>query len=78
MCPPACSDFPGALTTHCMAWEWQGGDTVPAQVSLGPRETSAVLRGLRAGTEYMVTVTAQYANSIGESVSSRARTRECL
>ncbi|KAK2534726.1 Col7a1 [Columba livia] len=45
------------------------------EVSLGPRETSAVLRGLRAGTEYMVTVTAQYANSIGESVSSRARTQ---
>lgn len=36
-----------------------------------------MLRGLRAGTEYLVTVTAQYANSIGESVSGRARTREC-
>ncbi|XP_051483825.1 collagen alpha-1(VII) chain [Apus apus] len=45
------------------------------EVSLGPRETSAVLRGLRTGTEYLVTVTAQYANSIGESVSSRARTQ---
>lgn len=60
-----------------VAWGWRGGDTVPAQVSLGPRETSAVLRGLRVGTEYLVTVTAQYANSIGESVSGRARTREC-
>ncbi|NXD66125.1 CO7A1 protein, partial [Eolophus roseicapillus] len=46
------------------------------EVSLGPRETSAVLRGLRAGTEYLVTVTAQYANSIGESVSGRVRTRD--
>ncbi|NXG56027.1 CO7A1 protein, partial [Hemiprocne comata] len=45
------------------------------EVSLGPRETSAVLRGLRTGTEYLVTVTAQYTNSIGESVSSRARTQ---
>ncbi|KAJ7406919.1 hypothetical protein WISP_130785 [Willisornis vidua] len=45
------------------------------EVSLGPRETSAVLRGLRVGTEYLVTVTAQYANSIGESVSGRARTQ---
>ncbi|XP_065543694.1 collagen alpha-1(VII) chain [Lathamus discolor] len=45
------------------------------EVSLGPRETSAVLRGLRAGTEYLVTVTAQYANSVGESVSGRARTQ---
>ncbi|KAM4654580.1 collagen alpha-1(VII) chain [Amazona ochrocephala] len=45
------------------------------EVSLGPRETSAVLRGLRAGTEYLITVTAQYANSVGESVSGRARTQ---
>ena len=29
------------------------------------------------GTEYLVTITAQYANSVGESVSGRARTREC-
>ncbi|NWH76187.1 CO7A1 protein, partial [Piaya cayana] len=45
------------------------------EVSLGPRETSTVLRGLRMGTEYLVTVTAQYANSIGESVSGRAHTQ---
>ncbi|KAF4799411.1 hypothetical protein TURU_054803 [Turdus rufiventris] len=45
------------------------------EVSVGPRETSTVLRGLRVGTEYLVTVTAQYANSIGESVSGRARTQ---
>ncbi|NXY20585.1 CO7A1 protein, partial [Atrichornis clamosus] len=45
------------------------------EVSMGPRETSTVLRGLRLGTEYLVTVTAQYANSIGESVSGRAQTQ---
>ncbi|XP_062441893.1 collagen alpha-1(VII) chain [Rhea pennata] len=44
------------------------------EVSLGPRETSAVLRGLRPGTEYLVTVTAQYAGGAGESASGRART----
>ncbi|XP_078518525.1 collagen alpha-1(VII) chain [Lissotriton helveticus] len=37
-------------------------------------ETTAVLRGLRAGTEYAITVIAQYANSIGESVSGSGRT----
>lgn len=56
--------------------QWHRGDTAPTQVSVGPRETSTVLRGLRAGTEYLVTVTAQYANSVSESVSARARTRE--
>ncbi|NWX28551.1 CO7A1 protein, partial [Notiomystis cincta] len=45
------------------------------EASVGPRETSTVLRGLRVGTEYLVTVTAQYANSIGESVSGRAWTQ---
>ncbi|KAL2299817.1 hypothetical protein Nmel_012667 [Mimus melanotis] len=45
------------------------------EVSVGPQETSTVLRRLRVGTEYLVTVTAQYANSIGESVSGRARTQ---
>ncbi|RLV99448.1 hypothetical protein DV515_00009730 [Chloebia gouldiae] len=45
------------------------------EVSVGPRETNTVLRGLRVGMEYLVTVTAQYANSIGESVSGRARTQ---
>ncbi|TRZ13503.1 hypothetical protein HGM15179_013603 [Zosterops borbonicus] len=45
------------------------------EVSMGPRETSTVLRGLHAGTEYLVTVTTQYPNSIGESVSGQARTQ---
>lgn len=75
---PTCLLSPwGPPAALCVAWGWRGGDTVPVQVSLGPRETSTVLRGLRVGTEYLVTVTAQYANSIGESVSGRARTREC-
>lgn len=46
------------------------------QVSVGPGETNAVLRGLKGATEYLVTVIAQYANSIGESVSSKGRTRK--
>lgn len=50
--------------------------TVVGQINVAPKETSAVLRGLRPGTEYLVTIIAQYANSIGESVSSRGRTRE--
>nr|XP_020653718.1 collagen alpha-1(VII) chain [Pogona vitticeps] len=45
------------------------------EVSLGAGETSTTLRGLRGGTEYMVTVIAQYANSIGESVSGKGRTQ---
>ncbi|RMC00145.1 hypothetical protein DUI87_23556 [Hirundo rustica rustica] len=45
------------------------------EVSVGPQETSTVLWGLHVGTEYLVTVTAQYTNSIGESVSGRARTQ---
>ncbi|KYO29739.1 collagen alpha-1(VII) chain isoform B [Alligator mississippiensis] len=45
------------------------------EINVAPKETSAVLRGLRPGTEYLVTIIAQYANSIGESVSSRGRTQ---
>uniref|UniRef100_A0A8C3RII3 Collagen alpha-1(VII) chain n=1 Tax=Chelydra serpentina TaxID=8475 RepID=A0A8C3RII3_CHESE len=44
------------------------------EVSLSPGETSAVLSQLRGGTDYLVTVIAQYANSIGESVSGKGRT----
>uniref|UniRef100_K7G4Y9 Collagen alpha-1(VII) chain n=1 Tax=Pelodiscus sinensis TaxID=13735 RepID=K7G4Y9_PELSI len=44
------------------------------EVSLSPGETSTVLRQLRGGTDYLVTVIAQYANSIGESVSGTGRT----
>ncbi|KAL8212551.1 UNVERIFIED_CONTAM: hypothetical protein K2H54_050547 [Gekko kuhli] len=45
------------------------------EVSLGSGETSAVLRGLKGATEYLVTVIAQYTNSIGESVSGKGRTQ---
>ncbi|XP_062825428.1 collagen alpha-1(VII) chain [Anolis carolinensis] len=45
------------------------------EISLGPDETSTVLSGLRAGTDYQVTVIAQYTNIIGESVSGKGRTQ---
>nr|XP_048713923.1 collagen alpha-1(VII) chain isoform X3 [Caretta caretta] len=44
------------------------------EVNLSPGETSAVLSQLIGGTDYLVTVIAQYANSIGESVSGKGRT----
>uniref|UniRef100_A0A8C0GBP7 Collagen alpha-1(VII) chain n=1 Tax=Chelonoidis abingdonii TaxID=106734 RepID=A0A8C0GBP7_CHEAB len=44
------------------------------EVSLSPGETSTVLSQLTGGTDYLVTVIAQYANSIGESVSGKGRT----
>lgn len=46
------------------------------QISVGSGETSTVLRGLKSGTDYQVTIIAQYANRIGESVSGKGRTRE--
>ncbi|XP_013918283.1 PREDICTED: collagen alpha-1(VII) chain, partial [Thamnophis sirtalis] len=45
------------------------------EVSVGSGETSTVLRGLKSGTDYLVTVIAQYANRIGESVSGKGRTQ---
>lgn len=33
-------------------------------------------RDLRSGTDYLVSVIAQYPNSVGESVSAKARTSE--
>ncbi|XP_053155536.1 collagen alpha-1(VII) chain isoform X2 [Hemicordylus capensis] len=45
------------------------------EVSLGSGETNAVLSGLKGGTDYLVTVIAQYANSIGESTSGKGRTQ---
>ncbi|XP_061864653.1 collagen alpha-1(VII) chain [Colius striatus] len=73
----------GPVTSYHVQWVPLTGLGQPVaaerqEVSLGPRETSAVLRGLRMGTEYLVTVTAQYANSGGESVSGRARTRRLM
>ncbi|KAL7986113.1 hypothetical protein Chor_011279, partial [Crotalus horridus] len=45
------------------------------QISVGSGETSTVLRGLKSGTDYLVTIIAQYANRIGESVSGKGRTQ---
>ncbi|XP_070587488.1 collagen alpha-1(VII) chain-like, partial [Erythrolamprus reginae] len=45
------------------------------EVSVGSGETNTVLRGLKSGTDYLVTVIAQYTNRIGESVSGKGRTQ---
>ncbi|KAK9406165.1 collagen alpha-1VII chain [Crotalus adamanteus] len=45
------------------------------EISVGSGETSTVLRGLKSGTDYLVTIIAQYANRIGESVSGKGRTQ---
>ncbi|XP_018114574.1 collagen alpha-1(VII) chain isoform X2 [Xenopus laevis] len=53
------------------------GQQIPSElreITFTAGQTAAVLQGLRAGTEYLVTVTALYANSIGDSVSGRGRT----
>ncbi|MEE6502220.1 hypothetical protein FKM82_004446, partial [Ascaphus truei] len=54
------------------------GQQIPSElreISLTAGQTAAFLQGLRAGTEYSITMTALYANSIGESVSGRGRTQ---
>ncbi|KAM3848241.1 collagen alpha-1(VII) chain [Vipera latastei] len=45
------------------------------EISVGSGETSTVLRGLKSGTDYQVTIIAQYTNRIGESVSGKGRTQ---
>ncbi|XP_044133379.1 collagen alpha-1(VII) chain [Bufo gargarizans] len=53
------------------------GQQIPLElreISLTSAQTSTLLQNLRAGTDYSVTVTALYANSIGESVSGRGKT----
>ncbi|TSK42091.1 Collagen alpha-1(VII) chain [Bagarius yarrelli] len=45
-------------------------DTVPAS------QQAYLARDLRSGTDYLVSVIAQYPNSVGESVSAKARTSE--
>ncbi|KAG5838425.1 hypothetical protein ANANG_G00223570 [Anguilla anguilla] len=44
-------------------------ETVPAG------QKTFIARNLKSGTDYLVTVIAQYPNSVGESVSGKARTR---
>ncbi|XP_069798438.1 collagen alpha-1(VII) chain-like [Narcine bancroftii] len=44
------------------------------EIMVGANENSASLQGLKPATEYLVTVIAQYANSIGESTSGKSRT----
>ncbi|XP_056384102.1 collagen alpha-1(VII) chain [Hyla sarda] len=53
------------------------GQQIPLElreISLTSAQTSTLLQSLRPGTEYSVTVTALYANSIGQSVSGREKT----
>ncbi|XP_041047042.1 collagen alpha-1(VII) chain-like [Carcharodon carcharias] len=45
------------------------------EITIRPGENSAFLQGLKPATEYLVTVIAQYANSIGESTSGKGRTK---
>ncbi|XP_043564554.1 collagen alpha-1(VII) chain-like [Chiloscyllium plagiosum] len=45
------------------------------EITVRPGENSALLQGLKPATEYLVTVIAQYANSIGESTAGKGRTK---
>ncbi|XP_032892887.1 collagen alpha-1(VII) chain isoform X3 [Amblyraja radiata] len=45
------------------------------EITVGADATRAVLQELKPATEYLVTVIAQYANSIGESTSGNGRTK---
>ncbi|XP_078066306.1 collagen alpha-1(VII) chain-like [Mustelus asterias] len=45
------------------------------EITVRADESSALLQGLKPATEYVVTVIAQYANSIGESTSGKGRTK---
>lgn len=46
------------------------------QESVAASRRSYTARELRSGTDYLVTVIAQYPNSVGESVSAKQRTSE--
>ncbi|XP_018612087.1 collagen alpha-1(VII) chain [Scleropages formosus] len=45
------------------------------QETVGPGQRSYVARDLKSGTDYLVTVIAQYPNAVGESVSGKSRTK---
>ncbi|XP_046704415.1 collagen alpha-1(VII) chain isoform X2 [Silurus meridionalis] len=45
------------------------------QDTVSANEQTYLARDLRSGTDYLVSVIAQYPNSVGESVSAKARTR---
>uniref|UniRef100_A0A8C2EGL9 Collagen, type VII, alpha 1 n=1 Tax=Cyprinus carpio TaxID=7962 RepID=A0A8C2EGL9_CYPCA len=45
------------------------------QVTIPSNQQSYTARELRSGTDYLITVIAQYPNSLGESVSGKARTK---
>ncbi|KAG1942644.1 collagen alpha-1(VII) chain [Pimephales promelas] len=48
------------------------------QETIPSNQQSYISRELRSGTDYLITVIAQYPNSLGESVSAKARTKPLL
>lgn len=48
----------------------------PSQETVSASRRTFTARELRSGTDYLVTVIAQYPNSVGESVSAKQRTSE--
>lgn len=49
---------------------------LPLQETVSGNQRTFTARELRSGTDYLVTVIAQYPNSEGESVSAKQRTSE--
>lgn len=49
---------------------------LPLQETVSASQRSFVARELKSGTDYLVTIIAQYPNSVGEPVSAKARTSE--
>ncbi|XP_028823049.1 collagen alpha-1(VII) chain isoform X2 [Denticeps clupeoides] len=54
------------------------GQPITAQLqqdTVGAEQNSFLLRGLRSGTDYLISIITQYPNSLGEPISSKARTK---
>lgn len=57
-------------------WTLVSDESLTLQESLSASRRSFTARELKSGTDYLVTVIAQYPNSVGESVSAKQRTSE--